>query len=80
MEQSRQSSMPFGSEEIKRIIGSPEAAQLLKLLQMGDQAGLRQAAEAVRNGDYAKAISNLQPMMNSPASAQLLQQIEKKLG
>lgn len=70
----------FSHGDIRKILGAKEAQQLLQLLSSGGGCAVEQAAAAAKSGNYDKALSLLQPMINTPDSAKLLKEIQKKLG
>ena len=70
----------FSRKDAEVIFQSKEARTLLSIMQKDGGVGLRQASEAMRCGDYEKAVSILKPLLNAPNSEQLLQELNKKLG
>ena len=61
----------FSAEQLRRVLGSEEGRQLLALLASDGGGRLRQAAEAVKQGDHARAQALLQPVLG-PEQAQAL--------
>ena len=70
----------FSQADIKKVLESKEAQQLLHILSSGDKNIVDQAAAAAKSGDYKKALSLLQPMIGTPDSEKLMKEIQKKLG
>ncbi|MBQ7565902.1 MAG: hypothetical protein IJT18_02180 [Oscillospiraceae bacterium] len=68
----------FTEEDVKRVLGTAEGRTLLKLLNRDGGALLRQAAEAVKTGDTARAQALLRPTMESPEIAALIEKINGK--
>ena len=79
METNKQSPS-FSQGDIQRVLELREAQQLLQLLSSESSFAVGQAAAAAKSGDYDKVISLLQPMVNTPDSARLLKEIQKKIG
>ena len=57
-----------------------EARKLLQLLRRDGGTDFAQASEAVKQGDYKKALPILKSLMENPDAERLLQQISEKLG
>ena len=55
----------FSPEQLRRVLGSSEGRQLLALLSSGCGERLRQAADAAKQGDHARAMELLQPVLNT---------------
>lgn len=72
--------LPFSEQQIRRVLGSPEGQKLLQLLSRDGGAALRQAAQAMRAGDYALAQQLLSPVMQSPQAQQLIAKLNEKQG
>lgn len=72
--------MDFTQKELHAVLQSKEGQQLLKHLQADGGKALSQATAALKSGDTAKAMSLLRPIMESPASAHLVQEINRKRG
>lgn len=72
--------MEFRPSDQKAVFQSKEGKQLLEMLQADGGQTLARAAEALKAGDTAKAVAMLQPLMDSPASQQLIQEINRKRG
>ena len=66
---------PFSAEQIQRVLGSAAGQQLLQLLQRDGGATLRQAAQLVRQGDYAAAQQLLAPLMSTDEAARLVRKL-----
>ena len=63
----------FSPEQLRRVLGSSEGRQLLALLSSG--CGLRQAADAAKQGDHARAMELLQPVLNTEQAQALLRKL-----
>ena len=72
--------LPFSEQQIRSVLGSPEGQKLLQLLNQDGGAALRQAAQAMRAGDYAAAQHVLSPLMQSPQAQQLIAKLNEKRG
>ncbi len=76
--QNQSNSLPFSEQDIKRVLGSDEGKQLLRLLNRDGGAALRQAAEAIKAGDAARAKQLLSPIMETSEAASLVEKINQK--
>ena len=65
----------FSPEQLRRVLGSSEGRQLLALLSSGCGEGLRQAADAAKQGDHARAMELLQPVLNTEQAQALLRKL-----
>ena len=72
--------LPFSEQQIRSVLGSPEGQKLLQLLNQDGGVALRQAAQAMRAGDYTAAQRVLSPMMQSPQAQQLIAKLNEKRG
>lgn len=79
MDANRQPSQ-FSQSDVRRVLESKEGQQLLRQMYAEGGTALDQAAEAAKAGNYAKALSLLQPVIGTSGSAQLLKELQKKLG
>lgn len=70
----------FSQKDILTVMQSGEAKALLEMMQKNSASGVSQASEALKKGDYAKAISILKPVLNGPNTEALLQELSRKLG
>lgn len=68
----------FTPEQIRSVLGTKEGQQLLSLLNRDGGAALRQAAGAVKSGDYAAAQKILEPVMQTPEASRLVDAINRK--
>lgn len=66
----------FSPEQVKKILSSPEAQQLIALLNRDGGKNLQKAAEEFRKGNTAEAQEVLKPMMDTQEANELL----KKFG
>ena len=57
--------LPFNEKDIRRVLGSPEGQKILKLLNQDGGQALRQAANALRNGNTEEAKRIISPIMES---------------
>ena len=71
-------SFSFTPEQIRSVLGTKEGQQLLSLLNRDGGAALRQAASAVKSGDYAAAQRILEPVMQTPEASRLVDAINRK--
>ena len=65
----------FSPEQLRRVLGSSEGRQLLALLSSGWGERLRQAADAAKQGDHARAMELLQPVLNTEQAQALLRKL-----
>ena len=65
----------FSPEQLRRVLGSSEGRQLLALLSSGCGESLRQAADAAKQGDHARAMELLQPVLNTEQAQALLRKL-----
>lgn len=70
----------FSSKDKETILHSDEAKMLYQLLQKDGGKGLAQATEALKKGEYTKAASILKPLLETPNSEMLMQELNRKLG
>lgn len=80
MDRNKRSPSSFSQNDIEKVLHSKQGQEILNLLQADGGAAAAKAAQAAKSGDYAGALSLLQPMMNTPDSARLLKEIKEKLG
>ena len=66
----------FSADQLRRVLGSAEGKQLLALLAADGGGRLRQAAEAVKAGDHARAQAILQPVLQTEQAQALLQKLD----
>ena len=62
----------FSPEQLRRVLGSAEGRQLLA---SGGGERLRQAADAAKQGDHARAMELLQPVLNTKQAQALLRKL-----
>ena len=62
---------------LKTLLGSPEAKQLLTLLNA--HTGLKAAAQQAKAGDTAALMAMVNDVMNRPEGAKLMAQLQSKL-
>ena len=58
----------FSPEQLRRILGSAEGRQLLALLASG-------GGDAAKQGDHARAMELLQPVLNTEQAQALLRKL-----
>ena len=68
----------FTPEQIRSVLGTKEGQKLLSLLNRDGGAALRQAASAVKSGDYAAAQKILEPVMQTPEASRLVDAINRR--
>ena len=68
----------FTPEQIRSVLGTKEGQQLLSLLNRDGGTALRQAASAVKSGDYAAAQKILEPVMQTPEASRLVDAINRR--
>ena len=64
---------------LKTLLGSPEAKQLLTLLNAQHNTGLKAAAQQAKAGDTAALMAMVNDVMNRPEGAKLMAQLQSKL-
>ena len=69
--------LSFNEKDIKRVLGSPEGQQILRLLNRDGGQALRQAADALRSGNTEEAKRVLSPIMESEEAAGLINKLNK---
>lgn len=62
----------FSKEQLRRVLSSEQGKALLALLRADGGTRLKQAAEAVRQGDHARAQQILQPVLQTEQAQALL--------
>ncbi len=68
----------FSAEQIRSVLGSKEGQKLLALLNRDGGTALKQAAGAVKSGDYDAARRILEPVMQTPEAGKLVDEINRK--
>ena len=66
----------FSADQLRRVLDSAEGKQLLALMAADGGGRLRQAAEAVKAGDHARAQAILQPVLQTEQAQALLQKLD----
>lgn len=69
--------LPFTEKDIRRVLGSTEGQQILKLLNQDGGKTLRAAATAFQSGDTEGAKKIIAPMMETPEASALVNQLNK---
>ena len=72
-------SNPPAPEQIRRLLGSPEAARLIGLLQQDGGSRLEAAASALRAGRPEDAKALLAPLLEQNGAEDLTRQLERRL-
>lgn len=68
----------FSAEQLRNVLSSAEAKQLLALLQQDGGQRLQQAAEEFKKGNTAAAQELLRPVVETKEADDLLKKINKK--
>lgn len=68
----------FSVEQMKSVLNSAEAKQLIALMQQDGGQRLRQAAEEFKKGNTAVAQELLRPMVETQEADTLLKKINQK--
>ena len=68
----------FSEADVKKVLTSPEGKKLLQLLNQDGGKALRQAADALKNGQNQTAQQILQPIMESDAAAGLIKKLNRE--
>lgn len=68
----------FSVEQMKSVLNSAEAKQLIALMQRDGGQRLRQAAEEFKKGNTAAAQELLRPMVETQEADTLLKKINQK--
>lgn len=74
---SEEQGYPFSESQIRAVLGSSEGKKLMQLLQNDGGERLRQAAAAIKNGNYASAQAILEPVMQTPEALDLVSKINQ---
>ena len=67
-------------EKLRALLTSPEVRQLAALLNARSGGGLQQAAQSAKAGDSAQLQQLMQGLAATREGAQLLEQLQGKLG
>jgi len=73
-----QNGIPYAGQDARRMLESEQGQQLLRLLTKDGGGALRQAAEALRRGDTARAKELLSPILSSEEAAGLIDQLSRR--
>ncbi|MEA4965682.1 MAG: hypothetical protein VB055_07665 [Oscillospiraceae bacterium] len=74
----RFSDLHFSEAEIRKVFTSSEGKKLLQLLNQDGGQKLRQAAEALRNGQTETAQQILSPVMESDEASRLIEKLNQE--
>ena len=69
--------LPFSDQDVRRVLGSPEGQQILKLLNRDGGRALKQAADALRSGRPEDALQVLSPIMESEEASKLIDKLNR---
>lgn len=72
------SDLHFSEAEIKKVLTSDEGKRLLQLLNQDGGQKLRQAADALRNGQQDAARQILTPVMESEEASRLVEKLNRE--
>ena len=78
MFEENQNPLGFDPEQARKILRSPEAKALLKLLDRDGGAALRQAAEKMKAGDLAGAQAAVAQTMTDPQAQALVEKLNRQ--
>ena len=78
MQQGNEKKSSVSMEEIKRLAATPEAKQLLQLLQEKNPQEIRRAAEDVSKGNYGSAQTLFSQIQNDETAKALIQKLEQQ--
>lgn len=70
--------LPFDEKDIRRVLGSPEGQQILKLLNRDGGQALRSAADALRSGNTDEAKRILSPIMETEEASDLIHKLNNR--
>lgn len=68
------------AKEIQAILNTQEGKRLLLALQADGGTALSQAAALIKGGSADQAMALLEPMLNTPKTKALIDQIQQKIG
>ena len=67
----------FSTQEAMRLAKTPQAQQLLNLLQSQHADQMQQAMQQAKNGDYQTAMQSLSAFLSDPKTQALLRQLQE---
>lgn len=67
-------------EKLRQMLSSPEVRRLASLLNAQSGGQLQQAARSAKSGNTAQLEQMMRTLSTSPDGAQLLEQLQQKLG
>lgn len=70
--------LPFDEKDVKRVLTSPEGQRILALLNRDGGVKLREAANAMKNGDTDAAKRIISPLMETKEAADLVEKLSAK--
>lgn len=68
----------FSPEQVKKVLSSPEAQQLIALLNRDGGQSLQRAAEEYRRGNTSGVQEVLKPLVETQEASELLKKINGK--
>ena len=72
--------MGLSAQQIKSILQSEQAKELLSRLNQNGGQALKKASEAAKKGDYGAVEALIAPLMQDEKTAALAEQLRKKQG
>lgn len=66
-------------QAVESLMKSPEAQQLMALLNQNAGQGLKDAAQSAMKGDTARLSQLVEGLMSNPQSAKLVEELNKKV-
>lgn len=66
------------AQQIKSILASPQAKELIRRLNQNGGQTLKKASEAAKRGDYGAVEAMMAPLMQDEKAAALAEQLRKK--
>lgn len=64
---------------IKKLLGSPEGRELIRVLNQDGGKTLQEAAGAMKAGDEQRMMDTVAPLLKSPQVLKLMAQLERSL-
>jgi hypothetical protein len=68
----------FGEQDAKRVLGSKEGQELIRLLNRDGGKALREAASALQSGDAEQAKRLLSPVMDTAEASALVDRLSRR--
>lgn len=70
--------LEYSAEQAQKLINSPQAQQLLAILNKDGGKALQMASEAAAKGDYAAVQKLLSPQLQSKEAAKLMNELNRQ--